>query len=304
MPHMPHIFDTHTHFFSRAFYEYQAEQVPGGNVYELLEKMARHGIEIPDADPLKHRDRFITELDANGVTRAVVFASVPDEMEAVGEAARTSEGRLYPYAAVNPRAPETIEKLASLQDTYRFRGMLLFPAMHGYSIGDPVVNSALDLASDLKLVVFVHCGLLRVTIRAVLGLSPDFPLEYSHPKDLIPVAKSRPNLSFIIPHFGGGFFEEFLLVGKECPNAYADTAGSNTWGMFQFPELHLDDLYSDTVRIFGIERILFGSDTAGFPRGYRKDILEAQVRAMHDARIATDDQSLILGGNLSRLLEV
>jgi len=301
---MPHIFDTHTHFFSRAFYEYQAEQVPNGNVYELLEKMARHGIEIPDEDPLKHRDRFIAELDANGVTRSVLFASVPAEMEAVGEAARTSDGRFFPYAAVNPKAPETIDKLSSLQAKYQFKGMLLFPAMHGYAIGDPAVSAALDLATELQLVVFVHCGLLRVNLRAVLGLSPDFPLEFSHPKDLIPVAKNRPNLSFVIPHFGAGFFEEFLLVGKECRNVYADTAGSNTWGMFQFPELHLEDLFSDTVRIFGIERILFGSDTAGFPRGYRKDVLDAQLRAMHDAGIGTDDQSLILGGNLSRLLEV
>jgi predicted TIM-barrel fold metal-dependent hydrolase len=143
-----------------------------------------------------------------------------------------------------------------------------------------------------------------VPIRSILGLDSEFPLDRSHPDALIPVAKSRPDQVFIVPHFGAGFFDEFLRLGKSCPNVYADTAGSNAWGMFQAPPLYLEDLFAQTVEVYGIERILYGSDTAGFPRGYRKDIWTAQIRAMRDAGIQPADQELILGGNLSKLLEV
>ncbi len=299
-----HIFDTHLHFFSRAFYEFQAGQVEGGDVAALLERLIRNGIEVPGDDMAALRDRIIADLDAHGINRAVTFASVPGEMEVVGEAALTSGGRLIPFAMVDPTQPQTLDKLESLQERYHFRGMLLFPAMRDYGIGDDVAVPALDLARKHGMLVFVHCGLLRLNVRAALGLEPEFPLDRGHPQDLIPVAKARPDQTFVVPHFGAGFFDEFLRLGKACPNVYADTAGSNTWGMFQAPALYLEDLFEQAVEFFGVERILYGSDTAGYPRGYRKDVLDAQTRAMQDAGIQPPDQGLILGGNLSKLLEL
>ncbi|MFQ5510841.1 MAG: amidohydrolase family protein [Candidatus Krumholzibacteriia bacterium] len=299
-----HVFDAHTHFFSRAFYEFQATQADPGNVPALLERLGRGGIDVPGEDPAELRDRFVTELDEHGIDRAVTFASVPAEMEDVGEAAHSSDGRLVPYAMVDPTQPRTLDKLASLQERYRFKGMLLFPAMRGYGIGDEAVEPALDLARKHGMVVFVHCGLLRVNVRAALGLEPDFPLDRGHPADLIPVAKARADQTFVVPHFSAGFFDEFLRLGKACPNVYADTAGSNEWGMFQAPPLYLEDLFEQTAEVFGVERLIYGSDTAGFPRGYRKDVLDAQIRAMTDAGLERSDQELVLGGNLSRLLEL
>jgi predicted TIM-barrel fold metal-dependent hydrolase len=299
-----HVFDAHTHLFSRAFYEFQAGQVPGGEVPTLLGKLSTSGIDVPDESTTALCVRIIADLDDNGVDRAVTFASFPGEMEVVGEAAKTSDGRLVPYAMVNPKEPETLGRLESLQGQYHFKGMILFPAMHDYGIGSEIAAAALNLAQTLGLVVFVHCGLLRIRIRSILGLESDYPLDRGHPQDLIPVAEARPELNFVVPHFGAGFFDEFLRLGKSCPNVYADTAGSNTWGMFQTPPLYLEDLFEQSVEAYGVERILYGSDTAGFPRGYRKDIRDAQIRAMHDAGIQSEDQELILGGNLSKLLEL
>jgi predicted TIM-barrel fold metal-dependent hydrolase len=299
-----HIFDAHTHFFSRAFYEAQAGQVPGGNPAMLLEKFARHGIDVPGEGSAAHRDRIIASLDRHGVDRAVTFASVPEEIDIVGEAAATSEGRLVPFATVDPTRPDTLQRLETAQDRFRFHGMLLFPAMHDYGIGDDIVAPALDLARKLNLVVFVHCGLLRIPIRSILGLESDYPMKHSHPQDLIPVAKARPDQKFIVPHFSAGFFDELLRLGKACRNVYVDTAGSNSWSMFQAPSLDLGDLFEQSVEVFGVERILYGSDSAGYPRGYRADVLSNQIRAMHDAGLRTEDQELILGGNLARLLEM
>jgi predicted TIM-barrel fold metal-dependent hydrolase len=299
-----HVFDAHTHFFSRTFYEYQARKAPAGDVPALLEKMTRAGIDIPGENVEAHRDRIISELDDNGIDRAVTFASVTDELEVVGQAARSSNGRLIPYGSVNPTLPETLSRYESLHTHYDYKGLILFPQAHDYAVGGEEAAAAFDLAGRLGVVAFVHCGLLSVPVRAIVGLEPDFPLERGHPVDLIPVARARPDQVFVVPHFGSGFFDEFLQLGRECPNVYADTAGSNSWGMFQAPPLYLEDLFKETVAVFGIERVLYGSDTAGFPRGYRKDVRDAQIRAMHDAGIGPGDQELILGGNLAKLLEV
>lgn len=299
-----HIFDAHTHFFSRAFYEYHARQVPGGDVPMLLEKFMRNGVDVPGESHSAHRDRIIADLDQNGIDRAVTFASVPEEMDIVGEAAAGSGGRLLPYGIVDPTDPATLARFETAHDRYRFHGMLLFPAMHDYGIADKTAARALDLARKFDLVVFVHCGLLRVPIRSVLGLESDYPMKRAHPQDLIAVAKARPDQTFIVPHFGAGFFDEVLRLGKACANVYVDTGGQNTWGIFQAPPLYLDDLFEQTVEVFGVERVLYGSDSAGYPRGYRGDILNKQIRAMHDAGLRPSDQELILGGNLTKLLEV
>jgi predicted TIM-barrel fold metal-dependent hydrolase len=299
-----HIFDAHTHFFSRAFYEYQARQVEGGDVPTLLDKFMRNGVDVPGESHSAHRDRIIADLDQHGVDRAITFASIPEEMEIVGEAAAGSGGRLVPYATVNPTDPATLTRFEAAHERYRFHGIILFPAMHDYSVGDDAVARALDLARERDLIVFVHCGLLRVPIRSVIGLESDFPMKHAHPQDLIAVATSRPDQVFVVPHFGAGFFDEVLRLGKACPNVYVDTAGQNTWGIFQAPPLYLEDLFEQTVEAFGVERILYGSDSAGYPRGYRGDILNKQIRAMHDAGLHPADQELILGGNLAKLLEI
>ena len=97
-----HVFDSHTHFFSRTFYEFQVKQIPGGDGSALLDRLRRAGIDVPRESTSTHRDRIIAELDESGVDRAVTFASIPDEMEIVGEAAASSDGRLVPYAMVDP----------------------------------------------------------------------------------------------------------------------------------------------------------------------------------------------------------
>ena len=297
------VFDAHTHFFSRAFYVAQAQQARLPDVPKLLDKMQRYGIDVPGEDHAAHCERIISELDAHGVDRAVTFASVPTELEIVGQAAAASRGRLIPYAIVNPLAPATVEQLERVQGQYNFRGMLLFPAMHDYAIGDASVAPALDLAARHNMITFVHCGLLKVPVRSLLGLDPEFSLEHGHPLDLVPVAEARPEQTFVVPHFGAGFFDEFLRLGKSCANVYADTAGSNTWGLFQAPELSLTEMFTATAEYFGVERILFGSDTAGFPRGYRADILQAQQNAMEAAGFSADDKAAVLGNNLTILME-
>lgn len=296
------IFDAHTHFFSREFYEFQTTLVPGADKATLLDRIHAGGINVPGRNVAGHTARWIAELDKNGVARAVTFASVPAEMKVVGEAAAASAERLVPFAMVNPRAPETLAMLESLQPTLRFRGVALFPAMHDYSIGSTEALKAIDVAEKHRMIVFVHCGKLRVNVRKLIGLDADFPMEKSRPAQLIPVARARPNVTFIVPHFGSGLFEELLELGSACRNVYTDTAGSNAWILEHHPPLALSEVFARTRDVMGAERILFGSDSGVFPRGYRADVVRAQETAMRAAGFSDRERDAVMGGNLTSIL--
>jgi hypothetical protein len=54
--------------------------------------------------------------------------------------------------------------------------------------------------------------------------------------------------------------------------------------------------------VVGSGRLLFGSDSNVFPRGFRHDVLDAQLAVFRDAGVPPEDQARIFGGNLMRLL--
>jgi predicted TIM-barrel fold metal-dependent hydrolase len=296
------VFDAHTHFFGREFYEYQATLVNGADPEATLDRIRAGGIEIPERDAAEHGTRWIREMDRHRIDRVALFASVPEEMIVVGEVAAVSGGRFVPFATVNPTVPVTLSALRGLLPRFNFRGMLLFPAMHDYSIQSPDVTAALELAKAHGMVAFVHCGRLKIGVRELIGLDPEFPAERSRPRDVAAVARAHPDVAFILPHFGSGFFDEALDLAAAYRNVYMDTAGSQGWAAECTPPLSLMDIFRQTRDAIGAERILYGSDSGVFPRGYRADLLLTQIEAMMDAGFSAGEREAVLGGNLSRLL--
>ena len=53
----------------------------------------------------------------------------------------------------------------------------------------------------------------------------------------------------------------------------------------------------------GASRLLFGTDSSYFPRGWNYEIFEAQTRALLDLGISSTDARFILEENLPRVLE-
>jgi predicted TIM-barrel fold metal-dependent hydrolase len=296
------IFDAHVHFFGYEFYTFQTTLVSGEDPETILGRIRAGGLEVPGPDAEAHGARWVTELDRHGVDRAVLFASSPTEMEIVGEIAAKHPLRFVPYTVVNPKASATTDLLELLMPEYHFKGMLLFPALHDFSIQSAEAARAIDLAKRHDLVVFVHCGKLRVGVRKLVGLNADFPADKSRPSELASVARANPDVRFVVPHFGSGWFEEALELGAACRNVYTDTAGSNAWILEHDPHLSLVEAFQAARMSFGAERILFGSDSGTFPRGYRADVLRAQQETMKAAGFTADEQRAVMGENLAGLL--
>jgi hypothetical protein len=196
---------------------------------------------------------------------------------------------------VNPRTfhPEGFEEV---------RAICLFPAMHGYSMHDELVGPIFEWAGQGHRLVFVHCGVLSVGVRKKLGLDSPFDMRFSNPIDLHAVALRYPNVPIVVPHFGAGYFREALMLADLCPNVYLDTSSSNQWMRYQESHLDLRQVFRRALDVIGPRRLLFGTDSSFFPRGWNHQIFEDQARALYELGLSIVDARAIFGENLLRIM--
>ena len=57
-----------------------------------------------------------------------------------------------------------------------------------------------------------------------------------------------------------------------------------------------------TLDVVGPGRILFGTDSSFFPRGWQHAIFEDQARALYEAGLSAADAELIFSANLLRIM--
>jgi len=296
--------DAHTHFFSRPFFETLAKLSPrGGEPSALMDEVAaRAGIELPSADVAEHRDRWLAEMDRADVSRMVVFASLPPEAPAVAEAAASSGGRLVGYTVVDPTADGAEAFVGRAFEELGLRGLLLFPAMHGYAPDDERCEPVYERARRAGAPVIVHCGVLVVRLRDLFGLPRPYVPALADPLRLVPAANRFPDVPFVVPHFGAGHLRELLMAGVQCDNVHVDTSSSNTWIATQPGLDGLDEVFERTLDCLGAERVLFGTDSSTFPAGYRDDRRTEQLAALGRLGLDDDEVAAVMGGNLERLL--
>lgn len=290
--------DAHVHFFSPAFFALLATQ-SGQPVEDVGRKLDWH---IPrSCDELAAA--WIQQLDEYSVAKAALIASIPGDEDSVAAAVRLYPERFWGLFMANPIAPDGVERAQNALASGRLQGVCLFPAMHRYAVADPRVRLILEAAAAHPgTIVFVHCGVLTVGVRRKLGLPSLFDMQYSNPIGLHAVATEFSGVNFVVPHFGAGYFRETLMLCDLCPNVYLDTSSSNSWVRYQVEKIDLKDVYCKALEVAGPARLLFGSDSSFFPRGWHAQIFQTHVQALCDIEIAAHHAQQILGGNLERLL--
>ena len=200
----------------------------------------------------------------------------------------------------NP-APGNVEaRLTPALADRRLRGICLFPAMHGYRLDDDTVTKVFETAAAHGAVVFVHCGFLSVGIRKKLGLPSPFDLRLGDPLALAAMASRFPHVPVIVPHFGAGLLREALMAVDQCPNIHLDSSSSNAWIKYS-PGLTLESVFRHVLAVAGPARILFGTDSSFFPRGWQQPVHAAQEAALRAAAASDEDRAKIFGGNFDRL---
>jgi len=289
--------DAHLHFFSHSFFAGLVGQKPGLTLEAAGTEL---GWQLPPHEPEKLAQTWVHELDRQGVFASALIASVPGDEGSVIAAARAFPNRFFPYAMVNPRAL-TNGLPAAFSDV---RVACLFPAMHGYSIQDDCAKPVFEWAQAHRRAVFVHCGVLSVGVRKKLGLPSPFDMRFSNPVDLHAVALRYPEVPIIVPHFGAGYFREALMLADQCSNVYLDTSSSNHWMRYQAAHLTLREVFKHALDVAGPQRLLFGTDSSFFPRGWHHAIFEEQAKALYEIGTSEADARSIFGENLLRILAV
>jgi predicted TIM-barrel fold metal-dependent hydrolase len=292
------IADAHCHFFSRRFFETLARQ--RGDAEPDGDKVAESiGLEAPGS-PEALADRWVAELDRRHVARAALIASVPGDEASVAAAVARHPGRFVGFFMVDPTADGAAASVDRALDR-GLRAACLFPAMHRYPLYDERVLAVADrLAARPGTALFVHCGALSVGVRAKLGLPSRFESRFGNPLDLQLVALRVPSLPILVPHFGAGLFREALMVADLCPNIHLDTSSSNAWLRYH-PKLTLADVFAQALAVVGPERLLFGTDSSFFPRGWQEPIYVQQLAVLGALGVAEHDVARIMGGNFDRL---
>lgn len=297
------IIDAHTHFFSyewfRHFHNLARNQFSNEDGTEALAN--RLGWELPPKSPKELGRRWVEELDRFGLAGQILFASKLNDAEQLAVAVQAFPERLIGYVLIDPKQEAVREQTLYALNILSMAGILLFPAMHHFHASDDKAYTIYQEAAAAEVPVFIHFGRFKIPIFQELGIPDNVDLKFSNPLDLKEPAGEFREVNFIIPHFGSGCFEEALEVAAERRNVYFDTSSSNSWIE---PPLTLAQVFRKSLEVLGPERLLFGTDSSHFPRGWRKDIFDEQMQILDSLQLSNSDKELILGGNIARILNL
>ncbi len=292
--------DFHCHFFSSRFLRALGQQA-GLREQENLATIVAGQLEWDDPESnLQLAARWIEELDREGVSRIGLIASLPGQETSVAEAVKAFPERFVGQFMVDPGQPDAVERTRHAFLELGLSVVCLFPAMHHFRLDSDEAMGILEAAHDLNRAVFVHCGVLSLGVRKKLGLPSPFDVRLGNPLDLQRATNSFPRLPIVIPHFGAGFFREVLVMADLHPGIHLDTSSSNSWIKYS-PNLDLPTVFATALEVVGADRLLFGTDSSFFPRGWQSSILRTQLAILSDLGVAKQEQAALFGANFDRL---
>lgn len=245
-----------------------------------------------DEEVARALGRWRDEADRYGL-RAVNFVTGGGN-ERLADLVRRHPDRFTGFAhhALEPGAHE---KLRTAVDEFGLRGYKLIAPLTDYPFEHPELRPVWEFCAERSLPVLIHFGWLGRGGGIV-----------SHPRlsplSLFEVARDFPEIPFVIPHFGVNTWADVLALAWSLPNIYVDTSGSNQWMRWMPYPLSLDDLFRKAYETLGPERILFGTDSSYFPRGFSVRYLQDQLRTCYWLNFKDEDIRNIFGNNAARLL--
>ena len=180
-------------------------------------------------------------------------------------------------------------------DELGLKGYKLIGPLTEVPFEHPDLRSTWEFCAERRLPVLIHFGWLGRGGGVVSH-------PRIHPLSLFETARDFPEIPFVIPHFGVNFWDEVLALAWSLPNIFVDTSGSNQWMRWLPYPLTLEDLFRKAYETLGPERIIFGTDSSYFPRGFSHRYLQDQLRVCYNLSFKEEDIKNIFSGNAARLL--
>ncbi len=296
----PRVIDFHAHF-PTGDRRYTLDPVTAEYARERSERMRREWDfprrEPPPAspapgDPAATADLWAAEVDRYGLER-VVFVTGRDN-DTLASIVRRHPGKFAGMAHHRLETPDAAGELRRAVEELGLVGYKLIAPFVEAPFEDPAYDPVWKYAASRRLPVVIHFGLLGHAGGLVYH-------PRLNPLTLYPVAARYPEIPFVIPHFGCGYWQEVLQLCWSCPNVHVDTSGSNQWVRWMPYPLSLEDLFRKAYETIGPQRIIFGTDSSWFPRGFAYRYLQDQLRVCYWLNLKDEDIEAIFAGNARRL---
>ncbi|MEZ4631003.1 MAG: amidohydrolase family protein [Deinococcales bacterium] len=239
-------------------------------------------------------ERWLAEIERYGL-RAVNFVSAQSNDNAYA-LSKKYPGKFVGMAHHELKPGAHLELMRAV-DSLGLRGYKQLGPMTNYPFETKSLRPFWEFCALREIPVLMHFGFLGRGGGVV-----------AHPRmsplSLFEVARDFPEVPFVIPHFGAGYWQDLLALCWSLPNIYIDTSGSNQWVRWMPYKLSLEDLFAKAYETVGPERIIFGSDSSAFPRGFSVRYLHDQLRICYQLNFPEEDIKLIFGGNAAKLLKL
>lgn len=239
---------------------------------------------------------WVEECKRYDYLERVVFVTTGGNAAAAGIVERHPDVFIA-YAHHDPFLPDAADRLERALGSEGLKGYkILAPSLEG-SIADKSLYPLWEIAQKHEVPLLIHFGIEG----AAGGIASHVNIN---PLSIHDVAKDFPDLNIIVPHFGCGYLFETLNLCWACPNVFIDTSGSNQWMRWMPYEVNLEILFRKYYETIGPGRIIFGTDSSWFPRGFATAYLDEQVRSMVYVGYSEDERDAVLYRNAAALLKL
>lgn len=250
---------------------------------------------IEPLEPMEQAKNWLEEIDKYDIEK-IVFTTAGDN-ETMCKVVSIAPDRFIGFAHHNPSIPDAEKELEKCINEYGFRGMKIIAPLVDQPLNDRAFFPLWEVAEKYRIPIIIHFG--------VLGGGGGIGNHVNiNPLIIHDVAKAFPFIPFVIAHFGCGYLKELLQLAWTCDNIHTDTSGNNDWVRWMPYRLTVEDLFEKCYHTIGPERILFGTDSSHFPRGFANRYLLDQLKICYQLRFPESDIKKIFRENALRLLKL
>ena len=240
-------------------------------------------------------DRWAAEVEKYGL-RAVGFVTGGGNKN-LAKVIRRHPDKFIGFAHHYPFAADAADELRRAVAEDGMKGYKLLAPSLDRAIEDEAAYPVWEVCAELDIPALIHFG--------IQGSGGGIAWhENINPLKLHNVAKDFPEVTFVVPHFGCAWIRETLQLCWACANVSIDTSGSNQWVRWVDGEWTTKKLFQKYMETIGPERIIFGTDSSYFPRGFAEAYLQQQIRDLRELNCREDDIQLIFAGNAARLFKI